>query len=265
MGRLISARARGGRKSCRGDPCGRPTHTPARDKRVVAQNDKNNKYTGGYKTRPYRSTNYKSNHYINMSNDLPDRQSIRLKNYDYAKSGLYFVTICTENREYLLGDIVDGKMVLNECGNMIEKWWNGIPEHFDMVELDTFQIMPNHIHMIIHIVGAGLVPARGDRATTRVAPTAVTLGDIIGAFKSLTTHEYILNVKNNCWKPFDKRLWQRNYYERIIRNEEEYVKIKEYIKLNPMMWERDRNNLNNIRFIPQRETHERGRINRRTL
>lgn len=170
-----------------------------------------------------------------------NRQSIRLKNYDYSQSGLYFVTICTENRENVSGEIVDGKMVLNNVGNMIEKWWNKIPERFNMVELDAFQIMPNHIHMIIRIVGAGFIPAHGKRATTRVAPT--TLGDIIGTFKSLTTHEYIMGVKNNGWKPFDKRLWQRNYYEHIIRTENDLNKIREYIKINPQIWNRDRNNI----------------------
>lgn len=170
-----------------------------------------------------------------------NRHSIRLKNYDYSKSGLYYVTICTENRECLFGDIVDGKMVLNNIGNMIEKWWNKIPKRFNMAKLDVFQIMPNHIHMIIHIVGAGFIPAHGERATTRVAPT--TLGDIIGAFKSLTTHEYITGVKNNGWKPFDKRLWQRNYYEHIIRSENDLNKIRDYILENPNMWYRDRNNI----------------------
>ncbi|MCG2789888.1 MAG: hypothetical protein L6405_08100, partial [Actinomycetia bacterium] len=79
-------------------------------------------------------------------------------------------------------------------------------------------------------------------ATTRVAPT--TVGDIIGAFKSLTTHQYIMGVKNNGWKPFEKRLWQRNYYEHIIRTENDSNKIREYIKTNPQMWDRDRNNPN---------------------
>ena len=179
---------------------------------------------------------------------IKNRQSIRLKNYDYSQSGLYFVTICTQNRECIFGDIVGAhhdapvpKMVLNNVGNMIEKLWNKIPEHFHMAELDIFQIMPNHLHVIIRIVGAGFMPARGERATTRVAPT-ITLGDIIGAFKSLTTHEYIIGVKNNGWKPFDKRLFQRNYYEHIIRNENDLNKIREYVINNPLMWDRDRNN-----------------------
>ena len=173
-----------------------------------------------------------------------NRHSIRLKNYNYSKSGLYFITICTENRECLYGDIIDGKMVLNNVGNIIEKIWNKISERFNNVELDEFQIMPNHIHGIIVIVGAGFMPARG-WATTRVAPTAVdtTVGDIIGTFKSLTTNEYIMNVKNHNWPSFDKRLWQRNYYEHIIRNEYSLNKIRQYIKNNPTNWNEDRNNL----------------------
>jgi REP element-mobilizing transposase RayT len=188
---------------------------------------------------------------------LPQRKQIRLKNYDYSQSGLYFVTICTENRECLFGDIVDGKMVLNNIGNMIQKLWNKIPERFNTVKLDIFQIMPNHIHTIIHIVGATLVvaptivvapsPWAGikpePRAGIKPAPTTVTLGDIIGAFKSLTTHEYVMGVKNNGWKPFDKRLWQRNYYEHVIRTETDLNKIREYIINNPSMWDRDRDNL----------------------
>jgi len=170
-----------------------------------------------------------------------NRQSIRLKKYDYSQSGLYFVTICAQNRECLFGDIVDEKMIFNDVGNMIEKQWNNIPERFNVVVLDTFQIMPNHIHMIIHIVGATLVVAPSIRAGIKSAPTT-TLGNIIGAFKSLTAHEYIMGVKNNGWKSFDKRLWQRNYYEHIIRNESDLNKIREYIKNNPLFWLKDVNN-----------------------
>ena len=169
-----------------------------------------------------------------------NRHSIRLKKYDYSRSGLYFVTICTQNRECLFGNVVNGKMKLNSAGKIIDSVWKSLSKRFPIV-LDEFQIMPNHVHMIVNIVGAGFMPARGERATTRVAPT-VTLGDIIGAFKSLITHEYIMGVKNNGWKPFDKRLWQRNYYEHIIRTENDLNKIRKYIINNPSMWDRDRNN-----------------------
>lgn len=190
-------------------------------------------------------------------NELPKRKQIRLLGHDYSKNGCYFVTICTQNRQCIFGDIINNKMVLNDIGNIIKKNWDILSKRFP-VELDEYQIMPNHLHSIIHIVGAGLVPARNrvianrgetnratmDRATTRVAPT--TLGEIIGAFKSITTIEYINCVKNRHWPLFNNRIWQRNYYEHIIRNENELYKIREYIKLNPEMWERDRNNPNHI-------------------
>ncbi|TRZ53172.1 hypothetical protein D4S03_02195 [bacterium] len=130
----------------------------------------------------------------------PHRHSIRLPGFDYSQSGLYFVIICTNHRECLFGDIVDGKMILNEFGKIINDIWGTLPTRFPIV-LDEFQIMPNHVHMVFRIVGAGLVPARNnparddERATTRVAPT-ITLGGIIGAFKSLTTHEYVIGVNS---------------------------------------------------------------------
>ena len=126
---------------------------------------------------------------------------------------------------------------------MVNEFWLKLSKRFDDIKLDQYQIMPNHLHGIIHIVGAPLVGARSNRAGIKPAPT---LGDIIGAFKSLTTHEYIRNIKNNHWSPFNKQLWQRNYYEHIIRDEESLNKIREYITLNPIMWDRDRNNTEKI-------------------
>lgn len=163
-----------------------------------------------------------------------NRQSIRLRNYDYSQSGLYYVTICTQNRECLFGDIDDGKMVLNNVGNMIEKWWNKIPERFNAVELDTFQIMPNHVHMIIHIVSNG----RDDRAPT-------TLGKIIAYFKYESTKQINqYDVRAGIIPPkIIRKIFQRNYYEHIIRNEIELNKIREYIKTNPQIWDRDRNSV----------------------
>lgn len=176
------------------------------------------------------------------------RRTIRLKKYDYSNNGYYFITICTQNRKCMFGNVVDNEMVLNNIGNMIKKFWFKISERFNIVELDEFQIMPNHIHGIISIVGAGFIPAHdisNNRATTRVAPTRTfpTVGDIVGAFKSLTTHEYIINIKKNNWPPFEKRLWQRNYYEHIIRNEYELNRIRKYTENNPKNWDEDRNNL----------------------
>jgi len=179
--------------------------------------------------------------------NFPERKSIRLRDYDYSTEGSYFITICTQDRLELFGKIDHGKMIFNNVGELVKNIWESLSNRYG-VELDVFQIMPNHIHGIIHIVGAGFMPARdagfmparpNKRATTRVAPT---LGDIIGSFKSMVIHQYINNVENKKWPMFDKRLWQRNYYEHIIHHEDDLCKIRQYIIDNPKMWDRDRNN-----------------------
>lgn len=152
--------------------------------------------------------------------DLPNRKSIRLQNYDYTQEGLYFVTICTQNRECIFGEIVNEKIKLNYVGKIIESVWQSLSNRFP-VKLDTFQIMPNHIHMIIELTG-------GSMGGSRPAPT---LGMIIGFLKSESS------------KRIGHPIWQRNYYEHIIRNETELNKIREYIQTNPQRWERDRNNI----------------------
>lgn len=198
---------------------------------------------------------------IKMMQNLPQRKSIRLKKYDYSQNGAYFVTICTQNRECLLGNIIDRKMVLNDAGRMINDWWLQIPQRFENVTLDEYQIMPNHLHGIITIDNGrtrGSAPTITFTPTTSLSTVGVDLcvnpNDttnrsqqllfrIIRWFKTMSTNEYIRNVKNNNWNPFDKRLWQRNYYEHIVRDEDDLNKIREYIKNNPQMWDRDRNNL----------------------
>lgn len=177
---------------------------------------------------------------------LPNRHSIRLKGYDYSSNGAYFVTICTQNREMLFGSVdsmpvgvdpcvnpLDPCMQLNDVGKMVNDWWLRISDKFAAVELDIFQIMPNHIHGIILINKPG-------GQTHRSAPT---IGTIIQWFKTMTTNNYINNIKKCNWMPFDKRIWQRNYFEHIIRNEKDFDKISWYIENNPAMWDRDRNNL----------------------
>ena len=127
---------------------------------------------------------------------------------------------------------------------MVSKVWDELPERFPTIGLDTFVVMPNHVHGIIvigQLVGVPLVGTQGDgdRATTRVAPT---LGDIVGAYKSITTVRYTQGVKRGLWSPFRERLWQRNYYEHVIRNESELNRAREYIVNNPMLWKSDREN-----------------------
>jgi len=197
------------------------------------------------------------------------RRSIRLKGYDYSQPGAYFVTLVTQGRANLFGEVRGGDMHLNEAGQMVATIWISLAKRFPHIELDTYQVMPNHFHGIIVIhdksvdeksVGAGLVPARL-RATTpfvprkpaacrcetaRVAPTNTNrnpaLGDIIAAFKSITTLEYIRSVDGLGWAQFYKRLWQRNYFERVIRDEREWDRIRRYIQANPLNWARDLEN-----------------------
>lgn len=184
----------------------------------------------------------------------PKRKQIRLKGYDYSQNGCYFVTICTQNRQCIFGDIVNNKMVLNDIGKMIKNNWESLPKRFP-IELDEYQIMPNHLHSIIAIVGAGSSRPNNDAGSSRP-----TLGQIIAYFKYQSTKQ-INNIfqSNKMYgrgipaqsqtgaktAPLQK-IFQRNYYEHVIRNEIDSNKIREYIKLNPEMWERDRNNPNHI-------------------
>lgn len=131
-----------------------------------------------------------------------------------------------KNRRNFFGIIDDEKIYLDDFGIMVNELWNEIPKHYPNVILDDYVIMPDHIHGILiinknKIINVGVDP--------RVDP----LGIIVKKFKTLTTKIFADKVNNNNWPKFDKRLWQRNYYERIIRNEKEYLKIKEYIKNNP--------------------------------
>ena len=171
-----------------------------------------------------------------------------MKGYDYSSAGAYFVTAVTYNRLCLFGDVVGDEMHLNEAGIMAQKMWETLPRRFPGIDLDAFVIMPNHIHGVIVInepVGASLVSAQdncmatGERATTRVAPT---LGDVMGAYKSLTTVEYARGVTTCGWQSFDRHLWQRNYYERVIRDGCELDRAREYIANNPMQWALDSEN-----------------------
>ncbi len=173
------------------------------------------------------------------------RRSLRLKGYDYAQTGAYFVTICTQDRECLLGEIVNGQMIVNVAGRMIEGWWDELTRKFPSIETDTYVVMPNHFHGVV-LVGAALCgrpePGRPESESDVQAPSghprrgAPTLGDIVDWFKTMTTNEYIREVKRQGWPPFPGRLWQRNYYEHIIRGDDELRSIREYIANNPLRW-----------------------------
>jgi len=168
------------------------------------------------------------------------RRSIRLKGYDYSQAGAYFITLCTQDRACLFGKVVNGEMRLNDAGRMVLAEWNRLPERFPQVVLDAFVVMPNHVHGILVITDPAPTVGATVGATLVVAPTAPTVGNIIGAFKSRVTVEYIRGVKTSGWPPFRGRLWQRNYYEHIIRNERALNAIRQYIMENPRRWHRDR-------------------------
>ena len=169
--------------------------------------------------------------------DIHHRRSIRLKGYDYSKQGLYFITACCQNKEHFFGEVVQesdtgATMLLNAAGKMVEAEWLALPDRFINIKLHEFIVMPNHFHGILEIVQVN--------ASTETAANNKTVGDITGAFKSITTVEYSRGVKNMHWKPFDKKLWQRDYFEHIIRNEEAFDRIANYIINNPSKWHDDR-------------------------
>ena len=168
----------------------------------------------------------------------PHRHSIRLKEYDYSQAGAYYVTIDVQNRVCLFGEIVNCEMILNEAGKMVNEQWDALLERFPNIEFDVYQVMPNHFHGII------VVTENVDTQNVVVQNKKPTLGDIIGAFKSITTHEYILGVDNKNWPQFYKRLWQRNYYEHVIRDEADLNRIRDYIQSNPANWDEDEENPN---------------------
>lgn len=193
--------------------------------------------------------------------NIHHRRSIRLKEYDYSQAGLYFVTICCQNRIPRFGKIENDEMILNEYGMIGYEEWLKLSERFTNLEWDVFQIMPNHLHgiiMLTNTVGAGFTPAQNaapnadtqneiliddNRAGVNPAPTNITVGNMVGAYKSLVANK-CLDIFKLKWYvnpiPQMGKLWERNYYEHIIRNEQSYHTISNYIINNPSKWNDDK-------------------------
>lgn len=172
---------------------------------------------------------------------LPRRRSVRLQSYDYRQQGVYFITVCSHDRQPLFGSIVDGKMVSSAFGMTVSDCWTSIPAHFQGTILDEFVVMPNHVHGLIAIadLGAGeacLAPTVTPSGSghTKLRQKRPTLGTIVGSFKAATTKRI-----NDLRGTPGVAVWQRNYYEHIVRNDGDLEAIREYIIANPRNWSKD--------------------------
>jgi putative transposase len=167
-------------------------------------------------------------------------RSIRLKGYDYAQAGAYFVTICAHGQNCLLGEIVDEEMVLSHYGKTAKTCFEEIPKHFAHAGVDAFAIMPNHLRGIIVLANATDVAAQHAaplREDVPSGPAPGSLSTIVHSFKSAST-KHINELRGMAGTP----VWQRNYYEHVIRNERDLERIREYIATNPLKWALDREN-----------------------
>lgn len=183
------------------------------------------------------------------------RRLLRLKDYDYAQAGAYYVTVVTQARVCLFGDVIGGEVRLNEAGSLVLRAWNDLPDHYANASLDAFVVMPNHVHGVIVLGDALERTERAEKTGLRPAPTPTPMADptsvpmntrpskihalpeIIRAFKSFSARR--INEHRN---KAGEQVWQRNYYEHVIRNERELNEIREYIICNPQNWECDDEN-----------------------
>jgi putative transposase len=168
------------------------------------------------------------------------RRSIRLKEYNYTQPGAYFITLCTKARQCLFGDIIKGEMRLNYLGCIASNCWLAIPEHFPHVELDTFVVMPNHLHGILIINDT---PVRAQQCCTPTKeqfgkPVSGSIPTVIRSYKSAVTKRInaICNAKGTSL------IWQRDFYEHITRNQECLQNVRQYILENPLCWAEDSEN-----------------------
>ncbi|MGM3306767.1 transposase [Anabaena sp. WFMT] len=167
------------------------------------------------------------------------RQSTRLRGYDYSQPGAYFITICTQHRECNLGEIINDEMKFTVRGFIVHKFWLKIPHHFPNVELDQFVVMPNHVHGII-VINDELLDVNDyikEGGETPPLRKKTTLGQIIAYYKYQTT-----KIINKIDDTLGLRIWQRNYYDRIIDHQKILDIARQYIVKNPLRWDKDPNN-----------------------
>jgi putative transposase len=166
------------------------------------------------------------------------RQSIRWQEHDYTAGGTYFVTICTADRAYLFGDVLDGEMRVNALGRIVEDEWVRTGVMRPNVEIDVFVVMPNHSHGIVTIRPPEFRMERGGRqqgaCNAPLRRSAGSLGSVIAGIKATSTRRITLETNVDV-----TRVWQRGYYDRVIRTDEEFQAIAEYIVTNPERWQSD--------------------------
>jgi len=201
--------------------------------------------------------------------DKHKKKSIRLKNHNYSENGLYFITISIKNKLCLFGEINNNENILFDSGKMIEEYWLNLEKEFESIKLHNFIVMPNHFHWIVEIIrknkDCNCIICNKNNVlniqnydfnikknyfwidnseiilNNKICPyNRELLWNIIWSFKWKTTNEYIKNVYKNNWLQFNQKLWQKNFYENIIKNEKMYLEIKNYIINNPKSWDEDK-------------------------
>ncbi len=195
---------------------------------------------------------------MTYNRDIHHRRSIRLRGYDYSSIGAYFVTICVHERQCLFGDIVDGEMWLNDFGNIIATEWMRLTELRPDIETGEYVVMPNHFHGIVHIIEQSTALIDKDNVGTihtvgaihelplqkRQQRRNMILPKIVGRFKMITTKQINI-IRDTPGVP----LWQRNYYEHIIRDDADYTRIAEYLDDNPSSWIEDSLHPDNVSLV----------------
>lgn len=173
----------------------------------------------------------------------PQRKSPRLQGYDYSQSGAYFVTICTHLRQHLFGRVEDGEMNLSDVGGIVSERWYALPEHHPNIELDSFVVMPNHVHGIIILLDhddvVGTMPALSEKMPALSAHQnnmkSGSLSAVIGSYKSSASR----HIRKAHSQYRNETIWQSRYHDHIIRNESDLNRIRQYVQTNPARWESD--------------------------
>lgn len=185
----------------------------------------------------------KTRDFMESHSDLRSRRSVRLPGYDYSRVGMYFVTICADQRRCIFGDIRRNTAVLSQIGEVVSSCWREIPCHFPHVKVETYVVMPNHVHGILTIQSKGPSAtllnktARGMESFGK--PTPGSIPTIVRSFKAAASRH-----ARESGLVAGEPIWQRGYYEHVLRNTREYIEATNYILLNPARWADDEDNRN---------------------